>query len=349
MPISTVIGTHARVGVLIMGCGWAAQIHARVLRRIPGVDLFFASRSRARAEEYRELFGGVAAFDSYEDAVAHPRIDLAVVATPTASHRELAQLALRTGRHVVVEKPAFLTTREADAVALRADQVGRRVFVAENYYYKPIARLLRRMIAGGELGDVRFVSINATKQQRMGGWRDDPVLSGGGALFEAGVHWISFAANLGMEVEGVGGWETGVGASGKDLSSLVVLRYANGAACTIAHSWELKGALAGMRLSKVQGTRGSVTFESHGMAYVARGRRWSMGVPALSDPLGYRAMWSDFIAALRENRDAEFGLARGRRDLALLETFAGRDRPLPASAAIAGPASRIPLRSARVN
>lgn len=340
---------HSRVGVLIMGCGWAARIHARVLRRFPGVDLFFASRSRARAEEYRELFGGVAAFDSYEDAVSHSRIDVAVVATPTASHKELAQLALRAGKHVVVEKPAFLTTHEADAVALRAHDVGRYVFVAENYYYKPVARLLRRMIAGGELGDVRFVSINATKQQRLGGWRDDPALSGGGALFEAGVHWISFAANLGLEVESVGGWETGVAASGKDLSSLVVLRYSNGGACTIAHSWELKGTLAGMRLSKVQGTRGSVTFESHGMAYVARGPRWSIGVPALSDPLGYRAMWDDFLASLRENRDAEFGLARGRRDLALLEALTGSDRQPRSSGAIAGPASRIPLRSARAS
>ena len=310
---------QSRVGVLIMGCGWAATIHARALRRMRGVDLYFASRSRARAEEYRDRFGGAGAWDSYEEALAGPNIDLAVVATPTVSHRELAMLALRTGKSVVVEKPAFLSTVEADIVAKRAERVGRRVFVAENYYYKPVARLLRERVTDGSLGDVRFVTINATKQQQLGGWRDDPALSGGGALFEAGIHWISFAANIGLEVSGVSGWTTGSGARGADLSSLVVLRYANGAAGTIAHSWELGSALAGMRLSKIQGTRGSVTFESHGMAWVAGGARRSLGVPALRDPLGYGAMWRDFIAAVRENRDAEFGLARGRRDLELLE------------------------------
>ena len=318
---------HSRVGVLIMGCGWAATIHARVLRRMRGVDLYFASRNRARAEEYRDRFGGAGAWDSYEEALASPNVDLAVVATPTVSHRELAMLALRTGKSVVVEKPAFLSTVEADIVAKRAERVGRRVFVAENYYYKPVARLLRERVADGSLGNVRFVSINATKQQQLGGWRDDPALSGGGALFEAGIHWISFAANIGLEVSDVSGWTTGSGAHGADLSSLVVLRYANGAAGTIAHSWELKSALAGMRLSKIQGTRGSVTFESHGMAWVASGSRFSVGVPALRDPLGYGAMWRDFIAAVRENRDAEFGLARGRRDLALLEQIvSGRPR-----------------------
>ncbi len=311
--------THSRVGILIMGCGMSATIHARVLRRMRGVDLYFASRHRGRAEEYRDRFGGAGAFDSYEDALACQGLDLAVVATPTASHRDLAMLALRAGRHVVVEKPAFLSASEADSVATRAERVGRRVFVAENYYYKPIARLLRERIADGSLGDIRFVSINATKRQRMGGWRDDPALSGGGALFEAGIHWISFAANIGLEVADVSGWATGVAASGSDLSSLVVLRYANGAAGTIAHSWELPGPLGGMRLSKVQGTHGAVTFESHGMAYVSSGARVSAGLPALRDPLGYAAMWRDFIAAIRENRDAEFGLARGRRDLALLE------------------------------
>ena len=318
---------HSRVGVLVMGCGWAAAIHARTLRRMRGVELHFASRSRTRAEEYRDRFGGVGAFDSYEDALASANIDVAVVVTPTASHRDLAMLALRTGKHVVVEKPAFLSTSEADSVAQRAERVGRRVFVAENYYYKPIARLLRERVADGSLGDIRFVSINATKRQQMGGWRNDPALSGGGALFEAGIHWLSFAANLGLEVADVSGWTTGVAATGADLSSLVVLRYANGAAGTIVHSWELAGPLGGMRLSKVQGTRGAVTFESHGMAYVTSGARVSAGIPALRDPLGYGAMWRDFIAAIRENRDAEFRLARGRRDLALLERIvSGRAR-----------------------
>ena len=59
----------------------------------------------------------------------------------------------------------------------------RRVLVAENYYYKPLARTLRRLLADGAIGDPLFLHVNALKRQVASGWRTDPALSGGGALF----------------------------------------------------------------------------------------------------------------------------------------------------------------------
>ena len=79
-----------RVGVLFLGCGRAAAIHSRVLRRLPGVELHYASRDGARAEAHRRRFGGRRAHDAYERGLADPAVSVAVVATPTASHRELA-------------------------------------------------------------------------------------------------------------------------------------------------------------------------------------------------------------------------------------------------------------------
>jgi UDP-N-acetylglucosamine 3-dehydrogenase len=192
------------------------------------------------------------------------------------------------------------------------------VFVAENYAYKPIAAHLRRVIRAGDLGDVRFVSLNATKRQRVRGWRGDAALSGGGALFEGGVHWVSFAANIGLEVE-----EAIVhradGADGQERSSLVVFRYANGAVGTLAHSWELAAPFGGVRLSKVQGTLGAVTFESNGLVAVTTGRGRSVQLFAHRDPLGYRAMLADFLQALRTGESPQFTLAMAQRDLRLLE------------------------------
>jgi predicted dehydrogenase len=116
----------------------------------------------------------------------------------------------------------------------------------------------------------------------------------------------------------VEGYRVGA-AAGPDESALVVLRYANGAVGTIAHSWELAGPLGGLRLSKVQGTRGSVTFESHGLAVFTTGRRPSIKLPVLGDPLGYRAMFSDFQAALWSGAPTRYTLEMARRDLRLLE------------------------------
>ena len=312
------IAPRRKLGILFLGCGRASTIHSRTLRRVPGAELFYASRDAARAEAYRRHFGGRRAFGSYEAGLADDAVDVAVVATPTATHRELALLALGAGRHVVVEKPAFMRAADVDAVCAAADAAALRVFVAENYVYKPVAAHLRRSIEGGDLGDVRFVTLNATKHQPVSGWRADPTLSGGGALFEAGVHWISFASNIGLDVLDVRAHRVGAG-DGPDHSSLVVFRYANGAVGTLAHSWELAAPFGGLRLSKVQGTRGAVTFESNGLAVVTTGRRPSLKLPAFGDPLGYRAMLADFLHAMRTGAPALFTLEMAKRDLLLLE------------------------------
>lgn len=306
-----------RVGILIVGCGAAAQMHSRTLRRVGGVELFYASRDRNRANEYCRRYGGRGAFGSYEEALATPGIEVALLATPTVTHRELAMQSLEVGKHVIVEKPAFMRAADADAVREAATASRCRVFVAENYVYKPIAEHLRRVIRAGDLGEVRFVSLNATKRQRVAGWRGDPEVSGGGALFEGGVHWISFASNLGLEVEQLQAYRVAPTA-GPDRSTLVVFRYTNGAVGTLAHSWELAAPFGGLRLSKVQGTLGAVTFESNGLVAITSGRHRSLALMALSDPLGYRAMFADFLHALRTGDTPHFTLAMAQRDLRML-------------------------------
>ena len=310
------------IGVLIAGCGVAARIHSRTLRRIGGVELFYASRDRARADTYRRRYGGRRAFASYAEGFGEPGVDVVLIATPTAMHLDVAVRALEAGKDVIVEKPAFMRSSDADTVREVASAVGRRVFVAENYAYKPVADHLRRLIEAGDLGDVRFVSLNATKRQRLEGWRGEPALSGGGALFEGGVHWISFASNIGLEVGDL--WAQRVGSGeGPDRSALVVFRYTSGAVGTLAHSWELRAPLGGLRLSKVQGSLGAVTFESNGLAAVTSGRRASLRIMALRDPLGYRAMLRDFLRALRTGEAPRFTLAMAQRDLRFLERAEG--------------------------
>jgi predicted dehydrogenase len=282
------------------------------------VELFYASRDGSRAEAYRRRYGGRRAFASYADGLAEPLIDIALVATPTVTHCDLAVQALRAGKHVIVEKPAFMHSTDADSVRDVAAIAGRQVFVAENYAYKPLANHLRRVIRAGDLGDVRFVSLNATKRRRADGWRGEPATSGGGALFEGGVHWVSFASNIGLDVERVCAYRVGQ-VDGADRSALVVFRYANGAVGTLAHSWELAAPLGGLRISKVQGTLGAVTFESNGLAAVTTGRRRSVRVMAFRDPFGYRTMLTDFLRAVRMGGAPEFTLAMAQRDLRHLE------------------------------
>lgn len=303
--------------VLFLGCGLATRIHSRVLRAMPGIELTYASRTPGRAEEHRARFGGVASWSSYEEGLADPHVQVVLIATPTSTHVPLALMALGATKHVIVEKPAFPKVSDVDLVRSAATAARRRVFVAENYIYKPIARDLREIIANGDIGDVRFVSLNATRRQEAKGWRADPAISGGGALFESGVHWISLAARIGLDVEDAHGFRVGASAEA-DRSSLTVLRYANGAMGTLAHSWELPAPFGGARVSKVQGTQGEVTFESNGFASLTSGKKRRLRV-YLRDTMGYEAMHADFQRAIRQDVNAFYTLDMAQDDLRWLE------------------------------
>lgn len=318
------------LGIAFLGCGFATRIHAKRLKSHEGVSLFFASRDRARAEEYARRFGGAGAFGSYEEAFRDPRVGAVVAATPPSSHLELTLAALEAGKHAVVEKPPFLRAADFDAVRAARDAAGRRVLVAENYFYKPLAESLREAIASGALGEVKIVTVNALKEQKVADWRGDPALSGPGALFEGGIHWINFMANLGLEVDGLQAFRPGSQA-GPDRTMVVAFRYAGGAVGTLYYSWEIASALKGLHLSAVYGSAGTATFETNGVFVLVRGRRKRLRGPS-ADIAGYAGMWRDFVPALVENREPRFGFEAARRDLVLLEAAyrsLGRDLSVP--------------------
>lgn len=307
------------MNLAFLGCGGVTRTHSRTLRRVPGVGRFYASRDPARAEAFSRELGGAGAFGSYAEAMADPRVDAVVVATPPDSHLELTLAAVAAGKHAIVEKPPFLRAADFDAVEAAAAAARRRVMVAENYFYKPLVEALRGVVARGDLGEIRVVHVNALKHQTTGGWRDRPEHAGGGALFEGGIHWVSFMASLGMEVLDVAGFLPGGADPATERSAVAVFRYANGAVGTLHHSWEIPTPLKGVRMSALYGTEGTASFESNGLFLAVRGRRKAASLLRPADLVGYRAMWADFADAVRDDREPRYTLALARRDLSLVE------------------------------
>lgn len=280
----------------------------------------FASRERARAEALRAQTGGVRAFASYDEAIASPEVDVVAVVTPPHLHLELTLAALAAGKHVLVEKPPFPRAADFDTVATAAQAAGRRVFVAENYYYKPSLARLRALLADRVIGDVLFVHVNAVKRQETSGdWRDRADVALGGALYEGGIHWVDFMANLGMEVTGVHGFQPAPRPGALERSMMVGFDYAEGAVGMLTTSWEVPSLARGLRLSKIYGRDGTITFESNGLWILVRGRKHRVYVPGLRDLAGYRAMFADFVRAWRDDAEPQLTLARARRDLAIVE------------------------------
>ena len=302
-----------------LGTGRMARRHRRTIRRLdPSVECSFASRDPGRAARLADELGDRVSWESYGAALEASSVDAVVITTPPSEHFSLALAALRAGKDVVVEKPAFLGLAEFDEVACSAAEAGRRVLVAENYCYKPLAGALQEVVTSGRLGDICFVQINALKRVQRDDWRNDQAIAGGGALFEGGVHWIDLLAHIGLTVESVEGMQPGT-MSRLERSTLVVVQFEEGAVGTLAHSWETPGRLRGLQLSRIAGTEGSVSFESNGLflhEYSGGRTRWSL--PGLRDIEGFQAMWADFLAVLRQGAEPRMTLPRARRGLELI-------------------------------
>lgn len=310
---------HIRLAFL--GCGFATHLHSKTLSAFKNrVALYYASRDAEKAQDYQRKYGGAGHFSSYQQALQADEIDAVLVATPPVSHLELALQALEAGKHVIVEKPPFLKAADFEVIEKAQEKSGKRVFVAENYFYKPVLRRLRQLLGEGIIGEVLFVHINALKEQKITDWRGDTSLSGGGALFEGGIHWINFISNMGLTLETVKGHRPGK-TEGMEKSVLVSLKYREGAVGSFYYSWETPSLFKGLRISKIYGRAGSITFESNGIFILVRGKKKRLIFPGLKDIAGYKGMFADFLDAIEKQREPLFTLQLAKRDLGFIESI----------------------------
>jgi len=310
-----------------LGCGFIARVHSTHLRALRG--LFtprYASRDLKKAESYARQFGGAASYGDYESAIADPKVDAVVVAVPPAFHLDLTLRALAAGKHVLVEKPAFPSAADYATVQRAATAADRVVLVGENDHYKPLAVTLRRLLAQGVIGEMIFLQLTtvAHRLKAAEDWRNDERMAGGDAFFEEGIHWLHIAGGLGPTIASVHGFRPSVSREGPDRrakSMLVAFRFDNDAVGTLYYSREIPSLFRGLRLSKIMGLKGAITFESNGLFVFSHGGwRPRFYIPGLlRDIRGYKAMYRDFAAAIREGRAPEMSLERAMADQSLMD------------------------------
>jgi predicted dehydrogenase len=321
--------TAAPLRVAFLGCGFITGVHSRHLKALRGeVVCRYASRDRAKAEEFSRRYGGDGAYGDYAAAISDPDVDAVVVAVPPSLHRDLTLEALRAGKHVLVEKPAFLSMEDYETVRAARDAAGRVVLVGENDHYKPLAVTLRRLLAAGVIGDLVLAQFTTVAQRPKKGddWRNDEDLAGGDAFFEEGIHWLHLAGSLGPVITRIDGYRPapaphpGPDQDRRARSMLVAFSYDTGAVGALYYSREVPSLLRGARMSKLYGREGVITFESNGGGVLVRGRGLPRFLlPGLRDVRGYGAMYRDFAAATRTGRPPEMCLERAMSDHRLME------------------------------
>jgi predicted dehydrogenase len=129
-----------------------------------------------------------------EDAFARPEIDVIVIATPNVAHFDLAQKALRAGKHVVVDKPFTNTVAEASELVKLAKTLGKVLSVFQSRRWDGDSQTVRKLIADGPLGTIALYESHYDRyrpepRQR---WREQPG-PGAGLFFDLGSHLVDQA------------------------------------------------------------------------------------------------------------------------------------------------------------
>ena len=168
----------------------------------------------------------------------------------------------------------------------------------------------------------QFTTI-AKRLKSADDWRNDESMAGGDAFFEEGIHWLHLAGSLGPRITSIQGFRPAGSVDSPDRrrkSMLVAFRYDNGAVGTLYYSREIPSLLRGLRVSKLMGRGGVISFESNGAAMLVRGRGMPKLVfPGFRDIRGYQAMYRDFVRAIRDAQPPEMSLERAMDDHRLMD------------------------------
>ena len=188
--------TPAGIRVALIGFGNAGRVlHAPLISATPGLAL--AVIGSRQGDLAGSAYPGVEVVADPLAAASHPRADLVVIATPNATHAELAEAALRAGKHVVVDKPFTISLAEARALAATALDTDRLCSVFQNRRWDSDFLGIAGALAAGRIGRVVELrsEMSRYRPQVRDRWREQAG-PGAGVWYDLGSHLIDQALLL---------------------------------------------------------------------------------------------------------------------------------------------------------
>ncbi len=196
--------TPLKLGILGFG-RFAEETILPAIRRSDRVELVaIQKRDRAVAQAKAKQHGIPFGTHSEEALLTHPAVEAVFIASSNNQHLPQTKLAAQHSKPVLCEKPMALTVREAEEMISVCKENGVPLMIAHMLRYSESVRHVKKLLASGELGEVRFArsdfSIDASASPRT--WLYDPAVAGGGPVMDIGVHALdTLRFILGQEVE----------------------------------------------------------------------------------------------------------------------------------------------------
>ncbi len=311
----------------IVGCGVIGSIHAQAIASLPGAQLvavadIIPENAQKLASKY-----GVRAYTNLQEMLDRETLEVVNLCTPSGYHKEQTCLVMRSGRHVIVEKPVEITLPAIDEMLRVQQETGVKLAVISQHRFDPATQQVHELVeeqAFGRLvlGNVLVPWWRSQAYYDSGAWRGTWALDGGGVLMNQSIHSIDLLQWLMGPVKSLCAY-TGRLAHRMETEdvAVAVLRFANGALGTIAAT---TGAYPGVTTRiEVFGDKGSAIIENDNLAYLhlARDDKEEVGAygagpkdskkdddtgatatdPAALSIRGHALQIADMIRAIRED------------------------------------------------
>jgi predicted dehydrogenase len=191
----------ADIRAAVIGTGFIGTVHVEELRRIGVQVRGVLGTTPARGAARAEALGVGHAYPSLDAILADPDVDVVHVTSPNHLHVPQARAILAAGKHVICEKPLAMTAAESAGLVDDAARSGLVNAVNFNIRFYPLHQHVREFVAGGGLGDVRFVTGHYFQDWLLldtdWNWRLEPDKGGNlRAVGDIGSHWIDLVQFL---------------------------------------------------------------------------------------------------------------------------------------------------------
>lgn len=272
----------ARVGVIGTGW-WATRAHLPAIVANPDAELIAIAdpidEKRNRAES---AFRPKRTYADHREMLEKEELDGVVIAVPHMAHFEVAMDGLRSGSHLMLEKPMVVESSHATELLVESAERGLEIVVGYPYHYNQQVLAVRESIANGEIGELLYVhslfasivwdlfrgdvdlvadavgfTITPTGKDTYG----DPALSGGGQA----IVQITHSAALLLFMTGLEPLDVFAFMENRDLRvdlvDALAVRFAGGCIGTIGSTGSTVRSQKELLEYRLYGTEGHILFD----------------------------------------------------------------------------------------
>lgn len=193
---------RVRLGIIGLGLAWE-RLHAPALERLKDKFEIVAvcDKNTAKAKQVSQFLGlpPESVYSDYNKMLARQDIDAVETLVPISGNFETAAAVLRSGKHLIAEKPFASTPDAARELIELKNKAGVKVMVAENVRYEEQNILIKNLISSGQIGNPIYFIDNHIVEYRhesenngfgQTAWRQQPEYEGG-VIMDSGVHHMA--------------------------------------------------------------------------------------------------------------------------------------------------------------